>query len=552
MSASDTSAAPHDQLLAIKETLVGIAIAFSMAFVFRGFVIEGFVIPTGSMAPTLLGQHFKATGPESGYEWTVGPAPQSGSSEDLQVTDPVLGSAVAQAGTRREAGDRVFVLKYLDGIHDPRRWDVVVFKNPGTRENYIKRLLGKRGEQIALVDGDVFVRDFVPGVTPRNGLAAWTGQGWSVARKSERVQRAVLQPVYDSAYTPLRPGPGYRAPFEGTPGWTGLNGDDASSTYAFSGVGTGSLTWRSTEPINDWYPYNEIAGGRLTPHYPVSDIAVAFGVEPETDTVLPRVRLTARGFDFRARLTDDQVLLEMSPQGTEAWRVLDAQPLPNGAFQPGRVTNAEFWHVDQTLWFFIDGKRVAGGPDAATYDLSPARRIEQATGLAYPDAIDRPGYGNGVTTAGGLADNTMYLAPQLAIDLDGGPAKVHGISVQRDLHYQLNADKPTNGGHPDYFPTLSDTRFFVCGDNSPNSADSRLWTLGNGSPDPWVAAEIDPKIPSVNRALLDDSQMTLLRDTIGTVHRDLLIGQGFLVYFPAPKRVFGFPVPDVGNARWIW
>ncbi|MFT5424142.1 MAG: signal peptidase I [Phycisphaerales bacterium] len=557
MSAQVPQPALADQLLSIKETLVGIAIAFSMAFVFRGFVIEGFVIPTGSMAPTLLGQHYKATGPESGYTWDIGPkASKPFSREDLSVTDPMLGTRVTQGNTPKQAGDRVFVVKYLDGIHEPKRWDVVVFKNPGTRENYIKRLIGKPGEQIALVDGDVFVRDFEPGQTPRNGLAAWAGPGWSVARKSERVQRAVFQPVYDSRYTPLHPGPGYRAPFEGGPGWTGLAGESASPTYAFSGVGTGTLSWRDAEPINDWYPYNEMGGGTTTPHFPVSDIAVAFGVEPEPqpdqDAIRPTVNLTARGYDFRARLSEAEVTLEMSDQGAQAWHVLDTQPLPAGAFTPGRVTQVEFWHVDQTLWFFIDGSLIAGGPDAATYDLTPAQRVEQATGMPYPDAINRPGYGNGVTTAGGLADNAMYRKPRLWIDLAGGPAKVHHMSLHRDLHYQINPSKQTHGGHPDYFPTLTDTRYFVCGDNSPNSADSRLWSMGQGSPDPWVAFEIDPKIPSVNRALLDDSQMTLLRDTIGTVHRDLLIGQGFLVYFPAPKRVFGFPVPDLGRARWIW
>ena len=43
----------------IIETIQSLVVAFVLAMVFRGFVVEGFVIPTGSMAPTLLGQHFK-------------------------------------------------------------------------------------------------------------------------------------------------------------------------------------------------------------------------------------------------------------------------------------------------------------------------------------------------------------------------------------------------------------------------------------------------------------------------------------------------------------
>ena len=34
----------------IKETIESILIAFILAFIFRGFVVEAYVIPTGSMA----------------------------------------------------------------------------------------------------------------------------------------------------------------------------------------------------------------------------------------------------------------------------------------------------------------------------------------------------------------------------------------------------------------------------------------------------------------------------------------------------------------------
>ena len=44
-----------------RETIESIAIAFVLAFLFRTFEAEAFVIPTGSMAPTLLGQHKDVT-----------------------------------------------------------------------------------------------------------------------------------------------------------------------------------------------------------------------------------------------------------------------------------------------------------------------------------------------------------------------------------------------------------------------------------------------------------------------------------------------------------
>ena len=41
----------------LRENIESIAIAVALAFAIRYFVVEAFKIPTGSMAPTLLGEH---------------------------------------------------------------------------------------------------------------------------------------------------------------------------------------------------------------------------------------------------------------------------------------------------------------------------------------------------------------------------------------------------------------------------------------------------------------------------------------------------------------
>jgi hypothetical protein len=71
---------------------------------------------------------------------------------------------------------------------------------------------------------------------------------------------------------------------------------------------------------------------------------------------------------------------------------------------------------------------------------------------------------------------------------------------------------------------LDGNEFFMCGDNSPASLDGRLWDV----PSPYVMP-LDPDM--------------------GVVHRDLIIGRAFFVYFPAMHRK---PVPDFGKMRWIW
>src|SRR6185503_8369222 len=69
----------------IKETIESILIAFILAFIFRGFVVEAFVIPTGSMAPTLLGAHMRFTCPDCGYQFDTNFNVNSSGADDLDI-----------------------------------------------------------------------------------------------------------------------------------------------------------------------------------------------------------------------------------------------------------------------------------------------------------------------------------------------------------------------------------------------------------------------------------------------------------------------------------
>src|SRR5437773_5386611 len=65
------SAAAHTDSSSVKETLESILVAFILAFIFRAFIVEAFVIPTGSMAPTLLGAHMRFRCEDCGYRFDV-------------------------------------------------------------------------------------------------------------------------------------------------------------------------------------------------------------------------------------------------------------------------------------------------------------------------------------------------------------------------------------------------------------------------------------------------------------------------------------------------
>src|SRR5436190_22957438 len=68
----ESAPAPPVQSHAIRETVESIVVAFVLAFLFRTFEAEAFVIPTGSMAPTLYGQQRDVTCAHCGTRFAAG------------------------------------------------------------------------------------------------------------------------------------------------------------------------------------------------------------------------------------------------------------------------------------------------------------------------------------------------------------------------------------------------------------------------------------------------------------------------------------------------
>jgi signal peptidase I len=172
---------------AFREVVETIVFVIVLVLLLKTFVAEAFVIPTGSMAETLLGYQKWVTCPECGHTFPVNCSsevdPQQGDpvpviactcpncryKEVWGERDPLSGLVRAvQKPPSWGSGDRVLVTKFpFDDGHlaRPTRFNVVVFKYPiepqkgQTPMNYIKRLCGQPGETIAIYDGDLYVYD---------------------------------------------------------------------------------------------------------------------------------------------------------------------------------------------------------------------------------------------------------------------------------------------------------------------------------------------------------------------------------------------------------
>ena len=197
-SASPPEARPKE---GYRDTVEAIVVAFILALVVRGFEAQAFVIPTGSMAPTLMGRHKEVACPQCGFVYAVN------ASQEVESQSPARGRRrrhLLELPLRRPRwtqapsfqGDRILVtmfpydLPFLPGSWPPQRWDVVVFRYPEEPElSYIKRLIGLPGETIRIAHGDIYVKP------PE-------GDGFSLARKPLRHQTAMLQNVYDDRFQP--------------------------------------------------------------------------------------------------------------------------------------------------------------------------------------------------------------------------------------------------------------------------------------------------------------------------------------------------------------
>ncbi|MBM4020903.1 MAG: signal peptidase I [Planctomycetes bacterium] len=477
-----------------RETVESIVVAFVLALLFRSFEAEAFVIPTGSMAPTLMGRHRDLVCDTCGDDFRVGCSKELDEatcrldprSFVRQVRCPTCGATTRltdASGTYRHAypaftGDRIIVEKVAYDFVEPSRWDVVVFKYPeDARINYIKRLVGLPGETLSIAGGDLWTsRDDEP---PR------------IARKPPATMRSMLQCVHDSRHEPQPlQAAGWPAGWsdwsgEGEqPRWVAADGGQSFSIAVVAGAAT--LRWRHFVPdgwegpesrlpkvepalVGDFQPYNQspeyVALYRDARHnalvdggHWVGDLAVELDLESRAATGRLVVDLVEAGerhtcsFDLA---TGEAVLAIASRQDTPAVAV------------PTRVRGRGRWrvvfaNVDDELSLFVDGRR------ATTAQPTVWTRPMEAA------ADTRP-----VVRGGRPGDSQPDDLAPVGITADAAEVTVSNLRVLRDIYYIASGTQAALLGREREeaavsYPLAAD-QFFMLGDNSSASKDSRAW-----------------------------------------------------------------------------
>jgi len=519
----------------IRETVESVVVAFVLAFLFRTFEAEAFVIPTGSMAPTLMGRHKDLYCPVCGHEFQISASdttdPRDNSTKEAVVnggTCPFCRRPVdLRAGNPQHEsypsfnGDRILVAKFPYMFNEPERWDVIVFRYPGdATTNFIKRLVGLPGETIQIHHGDLWIRG-----------AEGT---YRIARKSPEKLRAMLRPVFDNDVAPRVTALGWPARWQGVPAgeaggqWESSDGmavasdgsAEAAAWLRYRHLVPSYAQWQdvlrfhglpANEPVKprliaDFTAYNTGTDSPLKEpkcssegqHW-VGDLALECTLEVQSDggEVIFELVKGGRRFQCRFDVADGTATL-----GVPGRDMADFRPQAQTAVRgPGRHT-VMLSNVDDELRLWVDGRVVKFDPDDTTYDSFKLR-------ARVPTGADLSPVGIAVRKAAAkvshlrLSRDIYYIAqeqqreelndfvrdvPDLA-DPDTWPLGFADANMRR-VDLPLAAPDPL---HPEL------DQFLVLGDNSASSKDCRLW---------WV-------------------------DGIGKwVPRKLLVGKALYIYWP--------------------
>ena len=407
------------------------------------------------MATTLLGDHVDATCPECMFAF----------SWDSQADDDARPAVCPNCGARFTpplprrvlAGDRVLVNRAAFEFRRPRRWETVIFhRGLDDQDLVVKRIVGLPGEDIEIIDGDIYV----------NG---------AIQRKNLREQRALRILVHDDD----RAGPTPRwGPADPGSNWTRQNKRWVHAENAGDEIGW--LVYNHL-PITDYNFYNCGRFQRSEMIHPIADAAMSFRVVDIHGCGLLSLRATDGRDEFLAQIDPGAEKYVVRKNWKDSRTRVEVSGDLSG---PLRDRTIEVSLFDRQFLLAIGGRTVAE-LEASTSGRPPGHHVLMVG--------DQP----------------------LAIGAQGIGIVVDRLRVYRDVYYTEPPSAASRAGAKWHVPK---DEYFVLGDNSPLSIDSRTWTG-----DCFVS------------------------------HKSL-VGKPFVVIFPAfPISLGGWriQVPDLARIRYI-
>lgn len=419
----------------VVDQLESLAAALVLVLLVWHFGLEAFRIPSGSMAPTLLG-------------------------------DPVT-------------GDRVLVDKFVYAWREPARWEPTVFRYPLRRTDpYVKRVIALPGEQVLLAQGDVYVRG--------------TDDKIVLLRKTPEARDALWLPIIEN--------------LSSNTAWVKNFQRDGDLSYD-----DGLITLRKRAAAIFPRGDTDDVPGNVVDHdasFGATETqAERYGKHVVGDLrVRANVKLDENGELFFTIVRDeDAYVLELRPNAGgcklfhsgESNEQLAVEDVSAIALTAGDVHEVVYSLADGLLRLEIDGvEHVSQDVGSPLLDQLRARDNEGSINLAGPEALK--------LAMAEPADGRKARIEIRSGDEHGGEIRIR--SLDRDIYYigrQLS-----EFGETTELPLqvdLGEDQYFVLGDNSPGSLDSRYWTrvslfLSDGT---QVVGALDvPPNPELGQLLL--------------------------------------------------
>ncbi len=237
----------------VRETIESIVVAIVLALMFRAYEAEAFIIPTGSMAPSLQGQHMDLECQNCKLRYRTGVSQEADAFGGLDSTDCPVCQYRTNMSTNEpdhvsNSGDRILVNKFVYDFNEPERYDVIVFKNPNNgKQNYIKRLVGLPGDNLLIENGDIYVLE------PEDE----GGYSRQITRKPARKLKHVLQTVDDTFHIGKKltsiAWPSRWQSFDEASNWTTQDSDGKPNFFSTETSGENWLRYRHFQPLErEW------------------------------------------------------------------------------------------------------------------------------------------------------------------------------------------------------------------------------------------------------------------------------------------------------------